>query len=83
MCSEWPDLSEIRRHPCEKVRSGTIANDGRTRQCKLMDGRLRRDVLELLGKLEETSMSIEAIRRQVETTFGEKDSKGRNRKRKE
>lgn len=41
---------------------------------------LRQDVLELLRKVEESSMSLNAIRKQVETKFGEKIPKDRNRR---
>lgn len=41
---------------------------------------LRQDVLELLRKVEESSMSLNAIRKQVETKFGEKTPKDRNRR---
>ncbi len=44
------------------------------------DVRLRQDVLELLHKIEESSLSLDAIRKQVETTFGEKTPKGRKRR---
>ena len=40
---------------------------------------LRTAVLELLHKIEESSMSLDAIRRQVEKTFGEKVPRGRKR----
>jgi len=43
------------------------------------DERLRQDVLELLRRIEESSVSLAAIRKQVETKFGEKIPKGRKR----
>jgi hypothetical protein len=43
------------------------------------DERLRQDVLELLRKIGESSVSLAAIRKQVETKFGEKTAKGRKR----
>jgi hypothetical protein len=45
------------------------------------DIRLRQDVLELLRRIEESSMSLDAIRKQVERTFGEEAS-GRRKRRK-
>lgn len=41
---------------------------------------LRQDVLELLRKVEESSMSLNAIRKQVEIKFGEKAPKDRSRR---
>jgi len=40
---------------------------------------LRQDVLELLSKIEETSLALNAIRRQVETKFGQKTPRGRKK----
>gem|GEM_PF-1691657 len=44
------------------------------------DARLRQEVLELLRKIDESSMSLDAIRRHVESAFGEKNLRGRKRK---
>ena len=44
------------------------------------DTRLRQDVLELLRRIEESSMSLDAIRKRVEITFGDKAPEGRKRR---
>jgi len=44
------------------------------------DTRLRQDVLELLRRIEESSRSLDAIRKQAETTFGERAPGGRKRR---
>jgi hypothetical protein len=45
------------------------------------DAPLKEDVHELRRKLEECAMSLDSIRKHVESTFGERFPKGRNRKR--
>lgn len=44
------------------------------------DTRLREEVLEILRRIDHSAMSLEAIRKLVEATFGEKPAKSRRRK---
>jgi len=54
--------------------------DGRQRTLFDEDARLRQDVLELLRRIDDSATSLDAIRKQVESTFGEKSPERRGRR---
>lgn len=67
---KWPDQGDG-NPPQRRAAPKTLFDD---------DARLRKEVSELLRQIDHSALSLDAIRKRVETAFGEKRSTGRRRK---